>query len=363
LRAYVMSEPGRLTLEEVPDPVCQPDEVITSTEAVSICSTDISYYRGSLVPPSWPIVPGHEYVGRIVEVGARHRQELRAGDRLCFWGQTDFHGLAEYRAWRPLLAETGNAETIWYTDRGFCDADQAAAVVVPEGLRPDVATIVEPLTSVLRSLLVNPPGPGDRCVVLGCGPSAQLAIQVLTRLLAVESVLAVDINDQRLGLACDSGASLCFNVATQSEQLRRCIHDHRGQYADYVFDALPNVLAEGPGRDVRDLAMELLRPGGLYVIYGVPGVRQHINTWLPLAKGLRLRAAAFDVRSFPMRHSSHIIKVALRLIESCLVDARCVVSARVSFYDEALVRRTFDEYGVATSMKTSILVAGERGRR
>lgn len=69
MRAYMMDRPGVVGLSTVADPVCGQNEILVATEAVSVCSTDISYFRGHLLPHAWPIIPGHEYVGKIVEVG------------------------------------------------------------------------------------------------------------------------------------------------------------------------------------------------------------------------------------------------------------------------------------------------------
>jgi L-iditol 2-dehydrogenase/threonine 3-dehydrogenase len=321
---------------------------------VSICSTDVSYFRGHLFPESWPIVPGHEYVGEVMSVGAKLSGVVEAGQRVCYWGQTDFGGMAEYRTIRPIFGSKGTAETAWYTERNFYDADQAAAVIVPEALSWDTATIIEPLTSVLRSVLVNPPRPGDVCVVLGCGPSAVLAIQVLLRCLGARSVTVMDRNEYRLKIAQACGAELGFNTLTEADHLERFVRDHNDQYADYVFDALPHVAVDGHGKDVRELAMGLLRPGGTYVIYGATGVRQQISTWLILAKGLNIRATPFDVRLFPMSRSAYVANIAARWLDSGLVDAAPVVSHRVSFYDPPAVLRAFHNYGHENSMKTCI---------
>ncbi|MGW3043651.1 zinc-dependent alcohol dehydrogenase [Kitasatospora sp. NPDC001159] len=354
--AYLMPAPGFIERATVPDPVCQPDEILMSTEAVSICSTDVSYFRGHLFPESWPIIPGHEYVGRVLEVGRKLQGSVEVGDRVCYWGQTDFGGMAEYRALRPIFPGRRGMETSWYTERNFYDADQAAAVILPESVPSDLATIVEPLTSVLRSLLLNPPKPGDTCVVLGCGPSALLAVQVLNRYLGAGSVMVLDQNQARLDLAQTYGAGLAFNTDTQLTALDEFVREHHDQYADYVFDALPHIGAAKPGeKDIRELAMGLLRPGGEYVLYGATAVPQQINTWMILAKGLKLRATPFDVRLFPMTRSANVSSVALRLIETGLVDARPLVTTRVSINDESGVLRAFTEYGQGASMKTSML--------
>jgi threonine dehydrogenase-like Zn-dependent dehydrogenase len=354
--AYLMNGPGQLVLGRVADPFCGEDEIVLQTEAVSVCSTDVSYFRGHLRSETWPVIPGHEYIGRVVEVGSRLAGAVEIGDRVGYWGQTDFGGLAEYRVIRPLFAHGQEMETSWYTDRNFYDACQAASVIIPPSLPSSRATLIEPLTSVLRSLLVNPPTPGDICVVLGCGPSALLAIQVLDRYLGAGSVLVLDRDDARMRTAMVYGASMAFNAITQADELDDFVRSHHDQYADYVFDGLPNV-TDGPseGRDVRDLAMGLLRPGGQYVVYGATNVPQRINTWMILAKGLRVRATPFDVRVFSMRRSGRVLNIALRLIESGLVDVSPLVTTHVALGDEASVVDAFVNYGAGGAMKTSML--------
>lgn len=356
--AYLMHGPGVLSLSSVADPTCREDEIVLRTEAVSICSTDVSYFRGHLAAEVWPVIPGHEYVGRVVEVGARLRSAVSLDDRVCYWGQTDFGGMAEYRVLRPLFAHADGVETNWYTERNFYDADQAAAVLVPPALPSDLATALEPLTSVLRSLLVNPPRPGDTCVVLGCGPSALLAIQVLDRYLGARPIIAMDRNDARLDLARDYGAAIGFNAATQADEVEQFIRSYHDQHADYVFDALPHVPA-GPthGPDVRELAMGLLRPGGQYVVYGATALPQQISTWMILAKGLRIKATPFDVRLFPMRRSARVLSIAARLVDSGLVDVRPLFTTRIPLLDEVAVMEAFASYGAGASMKTSMLAA------
>ncbi|MFE7189523.1 zinc-binding dehydrogenase [Kitasatospora sp. NPDC057541] len=355
--AYQMNAPGELARTAVPDPVCGPDEIVLHTEAVSICSTDVSYFRGHITPESWPIVPGHEYVGRVVDVGRRLAGDVRTGDRIAYWGQTDFDGMAEYRLLRPLFAGRPELETAWYTKRNFYDAAQAAVVAIPADVPTDLASVVEPLTSVLRSILLNPCRPGDVCVVLGCGPSALLAVQVLNAYLGAGSVTVLDRSDPRLATALVHGASSAFNTETQAAELDAFVHEHHDQYADYVFDALPHIdsSATTTGKDIRELAMGLLRPGGTYVIFGATSVPQRISTWLILAKGLQLRSTPFDVRLFSMSRSANVMNVALRMLRTGLVDARPLITDRVALSDAGDVRRVFLEYGAGPSMKTSML--------
>lgn len=352
MRAVVMHNPGLVSIEEYPEPICGVDEVLMQTEAVSICSTDVSYFRGHLYPERWPIIPGHEYVGRVIEVGSRADERIRVGDRLVYWGQTDFGGLAERRAIRPLLAGA-SGETSWYTHRNFYDADQAAAVLVPPTMPSGIATMAEPLTSVLRSLLVNPPRPGDTCVVMGCGPSGLLAVQVLGRYMGVGEIVVIDKDPRRLETALKLGATRSFDVIAQQAEIEAFIRDHHDAYADYAFDALPHVEAASGAADVRKLGMSLVRPGGAYVIYGASETAQQIHTWMILAKGLQLKATPFDVRSFPMSRSAHVARIALSLIKEGIIDVEPLISQVVPADDEAAVLAAFAEYGKDGALKTS----------
>ncbi|MEU7280056.1 alcohol dehydrogenase catalytic domain-containing protein [Streptomyces sp. NPDC045431] len=353
--AYVMTGPGAIARERLDDPVCAPDEVVLRTEAVSVCSTDISYYRGHLIPEVWPIVPGHEYVGRVVEVGKELHGLVGEGERLTYWGQTDFGGMAEYRALRPLFPrDAPERERVWHTGRNFYDAAQAAAVRVPHDLSASLATLAEPLTSVMRSLLVNPPQPGDNVVLLGCGPSALLALQVLTRCMGAGHVVAIDHNQDRLDAAVRLGAAEVFNPVRQADELEAFVAEHQDHFADYVFDALPHVEFDAHGYDVRELAMMLLWPGRNYVVYGATSLPQSLKTWLILAKGLKVQAAPFDVRMFPMRRTAHVLRTAVGLLRQGVVDVAPLLTATVDADDDTAVRNVFRHYGVGGSLKTSI---------
>ncbi|MFI9365529.1 hypothetical protein ACIG5E_31430 [Kitasatospora sp. NPDC053057] len=171
-----------------------------------------------------------------------------------------------------------------------------------------------------------------------------------------------------MDVALRHGASRAFNSETQAAELQAFVREHHDQYADYVFDALPHIAASAapvvpgtadapgaPGKDIREMAMGLLRPGGPYVIYGATAVPQRLNTWMILAKGLRLLSTPFDVRSFPMARSAHVTAVALRLVESGLIDPAPLITTRACLDDEAAVREAFTGYGRGASMKTSLL--------
>ena len=70
-----------LRVSELPEPAPGPGEVAIAVAACGVCRTDLHIVDGELSDPKLPLVPGHQVVGRVVQVGAGV-DELRAGDRV-----------------------------------------------------------------------------------------------------------------------------------------------------------------------------------------------------------------------------------------------------------------------------------------
>jgi threonine dehydrogenase-like Zn-dependent dehydrogenase len=62
--------PESISVERVPDPTCAPDEVIVQVSRCGICGTDVHIYRNEYMS-DFPVIPGHEFGGVIVETGKR----------------------------------------------------------------------------------------------------------------------------------------------------------------------------------------------------------------------------------------------------------------------------------------------------
>jgi propanol-preferring alcohol dehydrogenase len=73
------SEP--LRVDTLPDPEPSSGQVVVKVQACGVCHTELDEIEGRAAPPTLPVVPGHEVVGTVVEVGKGVR-ELRVGDRV-----------------------------------------------------------------------------------------------------------------------------------------------------------------------------------------------------------------------------------------------------------------------------------------
>ncbi|WP_174556213.1 alcohol dehydrogenase catalytic domain-containing protein [Nocardia pseudobrasiliensis] len=349
MKAMQLLAPRKTILAELPIPATPADGLLLKTRCVSICSTDISFYEGHLYPSEYPIVLGHEYLGEVVDIGPDLDAEsagVRIGDRIVYWGQTDFDGFAEYRTLRPIFAGQVKEDVFW-ADRNFYDDRRAAAVRVPDELGDLEASFIEPTTGALRSVLTNPPQVGDRVLILGTGPIGIIAGSVIRRLLAPNSIVSVDANLYRNGYAEEHFSQRAY----LPEELIAEVDDNS---FDYVFDALPTVKVDDEEKDPRRVAMRKLRPRGKYVLYGASQEMQKFDTWLMLAKGINVSAAPFDVTSFPMHKTANVIESAMNMLATGIVDGKRLLSTVCRFDDFDELVRILENYRFTTDLKTIV---------
>ena len=119
MKGLFVLQPGQLSIEELPQPVPGPFQALVKTEACAICnSTDTKLMDGEFFPGTWPLLLGHETVGRIVALGDRVRH-FKLGDRVLRGnisdqqvnvpgGRSCWGGFAEYTlvtdVWRVMTA-------------------------------------------------------------------------------------------------------------------------------------------------------------------------------------------------------------------------------------------------------------------
>jgi threonine dehydrogenase-like Zn-dependent dehydrogenase len=82
MKALLFTDKFRHEVLDVPEPAIGPDEVLVRMHAVGICHSDYELYAGNyIIPIKFPVRPGHEWAGVVIETG-RDVSTLRAGDRV-----------------------------------------------------------------------------------------------------------------------------------------------------------------------------------------------------------------------------------------------------------------------------------------
>jgi 2-desacetyl-2-hydroxyethyl bacteriochlorophyllide A dehydrogenase len=189
-------------LDDIREPQVQPGDVLVEPLACGMCGTDLELIDGSLDPAyvRYPLVLGHEWVGRVV--GDNRSDDLVVVEGIIPCGHCD----------ECLIGATNRCRT--YDEIGFTrPGAMAQRISVPEELvhhlRPSVslldAALVEPMSVVWRALSRTAIRDNARCLVVGDGTVALLAAYLLRRF-KVASITMIGLRERQRDLALRAGA-------------------------------------------------------------------------------------------------------------------------------------------------------------
>jgi threonine 3-dehydrogenase len=279
--------PG-LSLDEVRDPQPSATDVVVEVEAASVCGTDLHIHlwdgwaSGRVVPP---VTLGHEFAGRVVEVGADVRH-VSVGDFVS--------AESHITCGACVACRTGNAHLCERTSILGVDRDGAFAryVAVPESviwrtdrtkLPPEIATLQESFGNAVFATSEQDLS-GRTVAVLGCGPVGLFTIAI-ARASGAARILASDLHPFRLGLARTMGADA---VVDASE-----VADVAGWYADQAGGHGVDVVFEMSGSPVAiSDAIKMARNGGRIMLFGIPSRRVEVDVSAAIFKNLTVQAVS-----------------------------------------------------------------------
>ncbi|MCW2784358.1 MAG: alcohol dehydrogenase [Marmoricola sp.] len=201
MRALVIESPAVFSVQVRPDPTPDAGEVIVAVRASGICGTDLHLLDGELPYDSFPVVPGHEFFGEIVAVGAGV-DSARIGGLVAVDPNLPCHRCSECRRGRTNLCL--NYAALGVTLDGGCaelvKVPAHLAYDLPAGISEAAALLIEPLACAIHGFDVLPRNPNDRYLVYGAGTMGLLMSQLAADLTG-EQVDIVEPNPVRRQLA------------------------------------------------------------------------------------------------------------------------------------------------------------------
>jgi L-iditol 2-dehydrogenase len=220
MKAVQFQDVDELALAEIDTPSIKDDEVLVASRSVGICHSDFELLEGRyIIPFDYPIIPGHEWAGEIVEVG-RDVTDFKPGDRVvgeCVIGEDHFGfsisgAAAEYFVARPEWLHR-----------------------VPEQLTDTQAALVEPFScAYFAAMRADNLNASDTAVVFGAGPIGLSCVAVASTLGA--RVIAVEPNPTRANLARQLGAEEVVDPTSEGF-LDTVLELTKGRGADVVLEA------------------------------------------------------------------------------------------------------------------------------
>src|ERR1700681_3289735 len=254
MKAWVLGDPGQLSLREKPVPVPKKAEVLVRIDAVAICATDLEIiYHG---PPASiqggfafnkNFTPGHEYMGTVAalgpgvdeyKIGERVTVEIHAGCGQCKRCREGMYTSCHNYGLNYGDVDKGHRANGFTTDGGFAEyavnsintlvrvsdemSDEEATLVVTAGTAMHVLTQLGGLVA------------GESVVVTGPGPIGLLGVAV-AKALGAHPVILTGTRDNRLQIGLELGADHVINAKNEDPvaAVRRL---NGGKGVDYVIE-------------------------------------------------------------------------------------------------------------------------------
>lgn len=263
MRAIQIFKPGEFGLVELPAPEPGLSELVIKVGAAGICGTDLHILAGEFPPAPYPLVPGHEAAGTIVQIGDGVAG-FSVGDRVAV-DPSLFCGTCEY-----CRRQRGNLCSRWgaigdTVDGAFAElvrVPAANAYVMPDSMSFAAGALVEPVSCAVHALDRLDHELGAPVLIYGAGAMGLILAQLLRHAGAGE-VSIIDSNEGRLRQAETFGFT---SVATRYDDL--VLPQASG--FDRVIDAtgVTSVVQE---------ALGAVRKGGTLMIFGVTPAGETAN--------------------------------------------------------------------------------------
>ena len=338
MKALVIDKPGQAFVRETRYPRPAGDEVVIKVKNCGICATDLHIYGGDYVG-SYPVIPGHEMSGVIIEIGTDVPDVagLEAGTRVtvdpniycgsCYFCRTNRSN--HCLNWNAL-GVTRNGGFAEYVAAPYRNVYR-----IPDNMSFIEAAFVEPVSCVVYGLKRLKITSGDSVLIFGAGPIG-LQMTQLAQYGNAASVTIVDLKEDRLRLARKLGIK---NAVLSDDGLPQVLKD----IAPLGFDVVIDVTGVAA---VSEMTVNYVKNTGKIMFFGVcsPEDKIMLSPFEVYKRDLEIYGSYALCQTF---------YPALDLINNKILDVASLVSSCICLDDlpEALESKKFREENMKIMVK------------
>lgn len=308
-----------LRYEDVPEPSPGPGQVKVKVNLAGICGTDLKEYEagpGMIAVDKVPLTLGHEFAGRIAEVG-KWVTDFKVGERVtgvgywycgeCFFCKRAMYNICLNAGFTGLTVDGCMAE--------YVVVPSYAVYKLPESVSDELGALVEPLAVTIHAVRQGSVRPGDTVAIVGSG-TIGLCVLLAARAAGAAEVYVVDKIKRRGEIALATGATAFINL-TDGDPVKQVASLTNGLGADISFECVGHP-------DTPQLALDLARRGGTTVIVGV----------FDKPSSIHFQSVTFNQKTIvgsPIY--VHEAKTAIGLLADRRIDPRRLITSKVPLKD------------------------------
>ncbi|MDN6640258.1 MAG: zinc-binding dehydrogenase [Tetragenococcus sp.] len=266
VQGVTKKEPGydKMSLETLDIPIPKEDEILIEVAYTGICGSDIHTFKGEYKNPVTPVVLGHEFSGRVAQVGegvTKFKPMDRVTSQTTFYvcGQCPYCQKEQYNLcpYRKGIGTQQNGSLAKYVV-----AKAKYAHKLPENVSYEGAAMTEPLSCCVHAMYQRSSlNLHDTILVMGPGPIGLFLTQIAKEIGATVIATGISKDSERLELAQKFGADAI--VDTQTQDLAEVVNQMTDNVGvTKVYDASGSAMAVNQ-------ALPLLKKGGNFIQVGL----------------------------------------------------------------------------------------------
>jgi len=284
MKALIIDKPFEAYVKDVEDPKPDFGDVVVGVKACGVCGTDIHIYRGEEPRVVYPVIPGHEFSGVVLDVG-KGVDGVSIGDHVvvdpniycgsCFYCRKGYVHFCERWEGIGVTRNGGMAEKVVVPAK--------AVYRIPKDIMFEVAALAEPISCVLHGIDLVSPYNVQNIAIFGAGPIGLIFLILLKRITSAK-IVVFEVSSYRLEVAKKLGADIAENpLNIDLLKIVDEVTDRRG--FDIIIDATGSIDAIS-----RILKLDLVAPTGKILLFGVapPNKKVEIEPFLIYRKEVKI---------------------------------------------------------------------------